>query len=331
MRLTDITLRQLTVETGQKRYYDDSTPGFGVTVGKRTKTFFVMRGQTRQLTTIGKYPEISLADARKQAKVLLTQTPTKTAPTGLVATINAYLEDITPHVRPKTLKQYTNYLKNAPDIPLANLSRDVLTTSSSHEVTSWKVFANWCIRNEHLTRNPFTFIPVVYGSRDRVLSNDEIKLLWKYDYPPFSDYLKLLLLTGQRRSQFTDFEIRGDTLFFPARIMKGKRDHTIPLLPLARQYAESLPPFNGWSKAKERLDKHVLIPPFVLHDARRTFSTICASLKIPIHVTEKILDHRTGSISGVSAVYNRYSFLEESRTALLTYETAIANLVNARA
>lgn len=40
---------------------------------------------------------------------------------------------------------------------------------------------------------------------------------------------------------------------------------------------------------------------------------------IPIHVSEKILNHVSGSISGVAAAYNRHAYFEEMLTALLAW------------
>ncbi|MFT5173080.1 MAG: hypothetical protein ACI8W7_001248, partial [Gammaproteobacteria bacterium] len=52
-------------------------PGFGLTVGKQTKTFIVMYGTARKLKTLGRYPDKSLADARKQAKRYLVTAPVR--------------------------------------------------------------------------------------------------------------------------------------------------------------------------------------------------------------------------------------------------------------
>ena len=51
-----------------------------------------------------------------------------------------------------------------------------------------------------------------------------------------------------------------------------------------------------------------------------------AKLGVPLHITERIIDHR-GTVSGVAAVYNRYQFLDEMKEALLQYEDHIATLV----
>ncbi|MDB5438805.1 MAG: site-specific recombinase, phage integrase family, partial [Caulobacteraceae bacterium] len=56
-------------------YWDDTTPGFGIRVGKRSKTWTVMRGRQRERVSVGKYPDLSLADARAEAKRLLSESP----------------------------------------------------------------------------------------------------------------------------------------------------------------------------------------------------------------------------------------------------------------
>lgn len=56
-------------------YMDDTTPGFGIRVGLRSKTWTVVRGRNRERLTIGKYPDLSLAEARAEAKRLLSTEP----------------------------------------------------------------------------------------------------------------------------------------------------------------------------------------------------------------------------------------------------------------
>jgi integrase len=60
----------------------------------------------------------------------------------------------------------------------------------------------------------------------------------------------------------------------------------------------------------------VEIPDWILHDLRRTAATGMARLNIPPHVVDKILNHVSGTIRGVAAVYNRFEYLDERRRAL---------------
>jgi hypothetical protein len=75
LRLTELSVRALKPTETYKTYWDTSTPGFGVRVGRRAKTWTIMRGLTRERVTIGRYPDLSLSDARLEAKKLLLQTP----------------------------------------------------------------------------------------------------------------------------------------------------------------------------------------------------------------------------------------------------------------
>lgn len=326
MRLTALQIEQLPIPVkGQKTYWDGH--GFGVRVSQGgSKSFVVMYGTDRRLKTLGKYPSMTLKTARQEAqKVKLSDTP-QTRLDSLSDARDAFLRDCESRLRPATVAQYDFYLQKTDQTKLSRITKQSVTDTTPHCIASWKAFFNWCIRHEFVGRNPFAFSKVTYTSRSRVLSDDEIKAIWDYDFPPYSDYLRLQILTGQRIGQWKDYTLADDTIIFPASIMKGGKEHTIPLT----EWTRSLLPiasFNGWSKAKKRLDQHVQIEPWKQHDIRRTFSTTMASLQVPLHVTEAILAHSSGSISGVAATYNRYNYLIEMRAALETYEKHHHSLV----
>lgn len=325
MRLTDISVRQLPhTQTGQKRIRDDLVPGFGVTVGTRTKTFFVMQGRDRRLTTIGKFGDISLADARSEAKRLLAYPSPKRSLQTLSEARASYLEECETRTRPKTLIGYRHYLHQLDDKKLADIKRGDIDINHPQTLAAWKTFMNWCVRSELIDSNPFLHQKARYGVRDRILSPAELKAVWEYDYLPFSNIVKLLILTGQRRSQWGAFDpswIDGDTITFPADQMKGKQSHTIPLTPLV---AETLPnepvTFNSWSKSKKRMDKHTGVTDYTLHDLRRTTATMMIEIGITVPTVEALLAHRSGTISGVAAIYIRHSFLKEMRAAMEAFE-----------
>ena len=81
------------------------------------------------------------------------------------------------------------------------------------------------------------------------------------------------------------------------------------------------------AKADELGAKCEPIPPWVLHDLRRTAATGMARLNFPPHVVDKVLNHTSGTIRGVAAVYNRFEYLEERRAALDAWGRYIENLV----
>lgn len=333
--LTDITVRQLPhPDSGDVKYWDAAVPGFGVRVTKAKKSWIVMRGNERRLTTFGAYPEISLARARSEAKRLLVQEPTKNVPTRLLAIVAAYQEDMEGRLRPSSVETYRQHLKAAPDIALKDLKKTSVPLNLPNAIKTWKVFANWCVRNELLDRNPFQHVPVKYGQRSRVLTDDEIRAIWQYDHPPYSDIIKLCLLTGQRVGEVTKFNdawIKGDTITIPANVAKNGREHTIPFHLLTAQYLRrySGQTFNGFSKAKARMDEKTGVNDYTVHDIRRTFATIHIQIGTSVPVVEATLNHISGSISGVAAIYIRHNFLAEMRKASLAYETHIAQLVGA--
>jgi integrase len=70
----------------------------------------------------------------------------------------------------------------------------------------------------------------------------------------------------------------------------------------------------------------VEIAPWTLHDLRRTAATGMARLNIPPHVVDKILNHTSGTIRGVAAVYNRFEYVEERRAALEAWGEFVSGL-----
>jgi len=53
-----------------------------------------------------------------------------------------------------------------------------------------------------------------------------------------------------------------------------------------------------------------------------------ARLGIAPHVADKILNHQSGTISGVAAVYQRHEFLAERQEALERWGTHVASIVS---
>ena len=69
---TDLTVKNLPLpETGSKKLFDPSLPGFGVRLTAKSRTFIVQYGKPRQVRVIGKYPAMSLKTARREALTVL--------------------------------------------------------------------------------------------------------------------------------------------------------------------------------------------------------------------------------------------------------------------
>lgn len=192
-----------------------------------------------------------------------------------------------------------------PDRALADVSkadlREVLSgmaesgnpVAANRALANLKAFFNWCLTEDRLTVNPCVGIRDPGGnetSRDRVLSDEEIRTLWpileETSYP-FGSLAQFLLVTAQRRdeganlrwSEIADLEGENPVWTIPAAKNKGGRLHEVPLSPLAVRLLRSLPriaveteagkpvlsdfvfttigkaPVSGFSDGKERMDK----------------------------------------------------------------------------
>jgi len=244
---TDITIRNLPLpETGSRKLFDPSLPGFGIRLTKRSRTFIVQYGKDRKVRTIGRYPQFSLREARKVAIGVLDGYDPQKPSESNTELLRAFLEDCRARLRPSTVERYTFAL--AP-----HTEKIDHTTTNPNELKALKAFYNWCIDHGYRTDNPLARRRVVFNQRSRVLSDEEVGALLRYSHPPYSSLIHLLLLTGQRRNQFAHFHldwVQDHCIHFPATIMKTKRPHTIPLTDRAARLLPDLKPMSGWSKAK---------------------------------------------------------------------------------
>lgn len=169
-------------------------------------------------------------------------------------------------------------------------------------------------------------------SRDRVLSDDELALVWN-TVDPDSDYgkvVRLLILTGARRAEVGDmawpeFDFAKGTWTLPASRSKTGKPLTLPITPAMRSILDTIPKregtdhlfnsggFKRWSIGKAALDAQLDLPAWRVHDIRRTFSTRCNDIGIAPHIVEVILNH---SLGGVHGVYNKSLYEAEVKAAM---------------
>ena len=70
------------------------------------------------------------------------------------------------------------------------------------------------------------------------------------------------------------------------------------------------------------------MPPWVLHDIRRTVACGMARLGVNLPVIEKLLNHVSGSFAGIVGVYQRHSFADEKRAAMQTWARHVEAIVS---
>ncbi len=213
----------------------------------------------------------------------------------------------------------------------------------------------WAVKRGMIAANPFAALPAVgeKPKRDRVLSDDELAIIWRAasETPlPFGAIVRLLILTGQRVQEVAGLrwsEISDDfsTWTIPAGRTKNNAPHIVPLSPPAQEILRNLPhtgadvalpgraggPFNGFSKAKQRLDQSVGFGNWVLHDLRRTMATGLQGLGVRLEVTEAILNHVSGSRGGIVGIYQRHEWSAEKRAALNAWANHVVQITSGEA
>jgi integrase len=231
--------------------------------------------------------------------------------------------------------------------------------SANRAFTQLRKMCRWALSRGIIEHSPCEGIqaPSTEKPRDRVLSLEELRLVWRaaeklgYPYGPIT---QLLILTGARRSEIgritwdeIDFEKRLWTL--PAERSKNKRAHVLPLSPQVVAILQSLPRFAGskmvfspsgkipdsFAYAKFRLDAAIaaertasrcrrgLFTMFAdpSHQDLRRWGSICP-------VIERGLNHVSGSFSGIVSVYQRHSFADEMHAAMDLWGRRIEALVS---
>jgi integrase len=221
----------------------------------------------------------------------------------------------------------------------------------------------WAVERGLIESSPCEKVraPAAETSRDRTLDNDEIRAAWAAFEGvgwPFGPLAQLLLLTGQRlrevgEARWQEIDFAAKTWTIPKERAKNGVAHEIPLSAAALRILEALPRIeagrrpaafiftanghsavSGFSRAKVAFDKAIVVTgeapmaPWTMHDLRRTVASGMAGLGIAPHVVEAVLNHKGGSIKGVAAIYNRYNYGAEKRTALEAWGRYVDGLVS---
>ena len=189
--------------------------------------------------------------------------------------------------------------------------------------------------------------------RQRVLSDAELASLWGASDTvgyPFGPLYKLLLLTGARKNEvagmrWSELDLTKCVWTVPPERFKSNASHLVPLTDQAVEIIRHIPrftkgdhlfttthgekPISGFSKGKTRVDKLMkedigTIPPWVIHDIRRTVRTRLASLKISDLVAEMVIGHGR---KGIQRVYDQHTYEDEMRDALKQWASRLRSIV----
>jgi len=213
-----------------------------------------------------------------------------------------------------------------------------------------KTFLNWCVGRAVIDASPAEGVPLPGKevARDRVLTNNELASVIRAARQiggAYGGIVEMLALTGQRREEvaqmvWDEIDFNSRTWTLPGSRTKNGKPHIVHLseacIKLIKRASglgsyvfsiSGVKPFQNFTNAKRALDELSGVTGWRLHDLRRTCVSGMARLGVPPHVADKILNHQSGTISGVAAVYQRHHFLAERKLALERWGQYIETLV----
>jgi integrase len=233
-------------------------------------------------------------------------------------------------------------------------------------LSALSVLFRWLLRHRRVRGNPCLGVerPGPPPPRERALSEQEMRWFWlACDRlgAPYGPLFKTLLLTGARLAEVTGMrraEVSDEGAWtMPAERAKNHRPNLLPLPPLARGALAETPQvesedgyvftysgalLTGFSRAKATLDAAMLaiareedsaaqLPPWRLHDLRRTVSTMMHDqLGVPPHIVEAVLNHVSGHKAGVAGTYNLAEYRAEKQAALTRWAAHVQGVVERR-
>lgn len=221
----------------------------------------------------------------------------------------------------------------------------------------------WAVSRGDIDRSPMEGMetPKAVRPRERWLSDSELARVWIHAakcHRCFGPIVRLLIATGQRREEIgglhwqeldrseREMRLSGDRT-------KNGEPTTIPLNDLAVAEldkvagSETWPSrgrvfptatgaaFTAYHKGKLKLHKLLSndgrnpVPPWRLHDLRRTLATGFQRLGVRFEVTEAVLNHVDGSRSGVAGIYQRHDWRPEKREALAVWNMHLLGAIEA--
>jgi integrase len=127
--------------------------------------------------------------------------------------------------------------------------------SANHTLWTLCTLFNWAIRRGLVETSPATLVerPGAIRKRTRVLSDAELRLVWRATETlayPLRQYFRLLIATGQRRSEvararWRDINTGEAVWLLAAEDTKSNRAHAVPLSPLALAILDETPQGTG--------------------------------------------------------------------------------------
>ena len=332
--------------------------------GKRTWSLLYPFNGKKQRFTIGDYPAVKLKEARLIADKLRNQVAHGQNPQELkrkarnanIVTVNwCYEQFLVRYLKPqlRTWQEYDKRIradvlpplgkKDIRQVQKADIIKiiDAITDRDAPVLANRVLqytskFFKWCIGRGYIEHNPAANIPkpAKESSRERVLSLAEARSIYQaaeWLGPVTCAFVRLLMLTGQRRSEISHLEwteLQSDRIEIGGHRSKNGKPIITPLTDEAKAVLAGLPRNNGiymfsttgghrpignFSRIKDKLAEKSGVADWTYHDFRRTIATELERKGVSRHDLMHVLNHTDNS---VTAIYDRSEHIQQKRTAL---------------
>jgi integrase len=350
----------------QVDFFDLGYPALALRVGHREKTWTLHRREHGVLKRLklGRYPEMSLAEAREQWRLNRQGLLVSAAPSVLLAAVvDEWLRAWRLGKAGNSVKAIESQIK-VDVLPawgsrnIADISkRDVLAlldgiVERGAVVRARRVYATlcsffkWAHKREIIAVNPMATIERKdIGSeeaRDRVLTDDELGKLMAHirgtnAYTPHLIATHLLVLTGARTEMIAAMrwdEINGDVISFPGERMKNGQPFDLPITPQIRNVLDSIHHIHGcpfvFGKALKSWDKAKAkidaATGLVDWQFRDIRRTVSTGMQ-RLGISEDVIDAvQAHAKAGIKRVYQRHKYATEKRAALQAWGDWISAL-----
>ncbi len=376
INITARTLSSLKPQTSRLDYFDANLPAFCVRVtpsgNKSFSVFYRHAGRLRRFT-LGTYPRLSLAVARKMAREALRDAEMGIDPAarkksdrldGTFADLaDSYIEryakkkkrswkederQLKIYILPRFRNVTPDGITRADIRSLLEKIADMAPIQANRVLALIRRIYSWSLEQNLVEVNPCIGIkgPGTEKPRDRVLSHDEVRKVWRAaetQDPETEAMFKLRILTAQRSGEIAsvrwkDLDLESGWWTIPGSVAKNGLAHRVPLSPQALRLLEKLRKHRAVSESIERRASEWVFPhrsrpeghitelqkavqrvrreagvDFRAHDLRRTAASLMTGMEIPRLIVGRILNHAE---VGATKVYDRHSCDKEKRDAL---------------
>jgi integrase len=180
------------------------------------------------------------------------------------------------------------------------------------------------------------------NSRERVLTDDEIRALWGVE-SFWGNFSRLLLLTAARRTELAGMsrdELNGALWTIPAARVKNGKEVARPLSRAAQQMLSAMPTLDGckyvfttdgrgpvttFTTGKASIDEACGVTGWTFHDLRRTARTLLSRAGVDADTAERCLGH---AIGGVRATYDRHTYQDQMKVAFERLAQQIQDIID---